>query len=146
MEKINIKNEVKECIKLLSFQFRKANASIKEDLSDYICFADRNHLHQIIINVLINALQACDNNYARITVKSEISSGCYILMISDNGKGIPNEVQDKIFDPFFTTKRGGTGLGLSVVYSLCKKNNIDLEIKSKDNEGTTIILKFKRCL
>lgn len=144
MEKINIKNEVKECIKLLSFQFRKANVSINEDLADYICFADKNHFHQIVINVLINALQACNNDNAMITVKSEILSECYVLMISDNGKGIPKEVQDKIFDPFFTTKKGGTGLGLSVVYSLCKKNNIDLEIKSKDNEGTTVILKFKR--
>jgi len=144
-EPLNIKKEVQECIKLLSFQIKKAKVSVKENLSDYNCRADKNHLHQIIINLLINAIQACQDG-GQIVVESEIISGIYTLKISDSGKGIPKEVYDEIFDPFFTTKKSGSGLGLSVVYSLCKKNNIDLHIESEDNVGTTVILKFQSCV
>ena len=56
--------------------------------------------------------------------------------------GIPKENIPKIFDPFFTTKPDGTGLGLSIVYKILEQHDTRIEVKSKDNRGTTFILHF----
>ena len=77
------------------------------------------------------------------------SDGKIIVIISDTGSGIPEDVKDKIFDPFFTTKgslgRGqisGTGLGLSISYGIIKSHGGDVSAESDSDKGTTIAIKF----
>ncbi len=70
--------------------------------------------------------------------------GKVYLDIKDNGKGIPEDKLDKIFDPFFSMTAGGTGLGLSVVFTLLKQNSIEHEIVSRENEGTLFRLIFSK--
>jgi signal transduction histidine kinase len=76
-------------------------------------------LNQAVLNVLINAIQAVDEG--GVVALSVSRAGENVLIaISDNGPGIPAEIQQRIFDPFFTTKPvgSGTGLGLSITYKI----------------------------
>jgi len=66
------------------------------------------------------------------------------ICVSDNGNGIPEAIKDKIFQPFFTTKPtgSGTGLGLSLSYDIVKAHGGDLEVETKEGEGTAFIIQL----
>ena len=64
------------------------------------------------------------------------------VTFEDTGSGISQEYMDKIFEPFFTTKDTGTGLGLSLAYQVIRSHSGRMDIQSKTNEGTKIIVKF----
>ena len=80
--------------------------------------ADPDLLHQVILNLVLNALHAVEETGegGRVRVKALRAGGDAVLEVEDDGPGVPPELRDRVFDPFFTTKDGrrGTGLGLSV--------------------------------
>ena len=77
--------------------------------------ADRESLHQIVLNLVLNAIQvSAPGDTVRLRGNIEPDGGVCIK-VSDEGPGIPLEIRDRIFEPFFTTKPGGTGLGLAIV-------------------------------
>ena len=90
------------------------------------------------MNLLINAAQAIEKD-GLIHVKTRHSSEHVVVEVSDNGCGIPEEKQSQIFDPFFTTKEigQGTGLGLSMAYSIIKNHHGKIEVQSELGKGTT---------
>ena len=79
-----------------------------------------------------------------VSVSTKKNGDQVLISVKDNGNGIPNSVKKKIFQPFFTTKPTGqgTGLGLSLSYDIVKAHGGELNVKTKENEGTefTIIL------
>ena len=108
---------------------------------------DEGQISQVIHNLVLNARQAMPDagiitvsakNYKHKKSEEFIKKGRYIILsIADQGKGIPEYILHNIFDPFFTTKEKGSGLGLSVTYSIVKKHEGHIEVHSKENEGTT---------
>ncbi|HZW84179.1 MAG TPA: PAS domain S-box protein [Candidatus Deferrimicrobium sp.] len=118
---------------------------------------DEAQIKQVINNLLINAQQAMPNG-GTISVKAEnikatnsrkISAtppkGEYVkISIADCGIGISAETLPKIFDPYFTTKENGNGLGLATVYSIIKKHNGYITVKSIVGEGTTFFIYLAR--
>lgn len=88
-------------------------------------FCDPNHLKQIVLNLLINAMQALEGRKGSVTVSTlALARGEVGVRVADDGPGVPSEVRDRIFEPFFTTKgEKGTGLGLSVSLGLAKANS-----------------------
>ncbi len=102
---------------------------------------------QVIRNLLQNAVQAMPNG-GKVEVKMEASeltpkqapvkkSGSYIrITIEDEGDGIPKNIRDRVFDPFYTTRKGGTGLGLTIVYSIVQKHGGAIEIRPRKPKGT----------
>jgi hypothetical protein len=115
-------------------------------------FADATQLHQVLMNLTINARDAMpdggileisaenlwiDESYARMHVDAKV--GSYIVItITDTGKGIPPEIMDRIFDPFFTTKEvgKGTGLGLSTVIGIIKSHGGFVNVYSEVGKGS----------
>ncbi|HRZ40754.1 MAG TPA: ATP-binding protein, partial [Candidatus Omnitrophota bacterium] len=108
---------------------------------------------QVLINLLSNAMDAVSDIRGKIIVRASSFAGeeetgqKLVLEVIDNGCGIPPEIIDKIFDPFFTTKKvgQGTGLGLSMVFTIIENHKGTIRAESEKGKGTkfTITLPLK---
>ena len=106
--------------------------------------ADPNLIEQVLINLLVNAMEAVkDRPHARINLSaSPISGNKVILRVGDNGVGMPPEVLDKIFIPFFSTKKSGSGIGLSLCKQIMMLHKGNIQVQSAEGEGTVFTLQF----
>lgn len=116
---------------------------IDKDLPPFI--GNRQKIEQILINLILNALEALPDKNGAVKlacVKGE--NGSIIIRVSDTGTGIPPEIISRITEPFFTTKQkeGGTGLGLSIVYTYVKEHKGELDFSSEPDKGTTVTVTF----
>lgn len=94
-------------------------------------------LEQILVNLVVNAKDALNKKDSKITVRCRQENRNLVLQVSDNGSGIPTEIQSKIFSPFFSTKNGkGTGLGLSTVARIVNQAGGKIELQSEIGKGT----------
>jgi signal transduction histidine kinase len=118
----------------------------KEPPQEAQVMADAAQLKQLMLNLVMNAMQAMPNG-GRLRIDLNVRSQALglpgekdwvVISIVDTGCGIPAGALDRVFDPFFTTKPGGTGLGLSTCYAIAKQHGGDIEINSQENEGTTV--------
>ncbi|MBN1695531.1 hypothetical protein JW879_09050 [candidate division WOR-3 bacterium] len=118
--------------------------------SDARIMGDQDQLHQILLNLIINAKDAITDK-GEITIevrnvsrpeKDEKEKEYVSISIADTGCGMNKNVKDKIFELFFTTKsgNGGTGLGLYFVYNSVKEMGGWIEVESKENEGSTFTI------
>ena len=108
-----------------------------------ILFADKTQLNRLFTNLLQNAVEACDNiENKKIVMSEELEDGYIIVKISDNGHGIPQQVQEKIFIPNFTTKSSGTGLGLAMSKNIIEQAKGELWFETKENEGSVFFVKI----
>jgi signal transduction histidine kinase len=106
--------------------------------------ADPNLLDQVLINLLVNAMEAVkDSPEPEITLSSHISSnGKVVIKVVDNGAGMSGEVQEKIFIPFFSTKKQGSGIGLSLCKQIVMLHRGTIQVQSEEGVGTAFILRF----
>jgi two-component system nitrogen regulation sensor histidine kinase NtrY len=106
-------------------------------------FADKTQLNRLFTNLLQNALEACVNNSRRvISVSEEIGEDTIIIKVTDNGEGIPLEMQSKIFIPNFTTKSSGTGLGLAMSKTIVEQAKGKIWFETVEGEGTTFYVEL----
>lgn len=101
---------------------------------------DANMLKQILLNIIMNALQAMENSGGKLVVETEIAgSDSVCIIIADNGPGIPAGSLERIFDRYFTTKGPdeGTGLGLFVTKKLIESMGGNIKVASESGRGTT---------
>jgi signal transduction histidine kinase len=111
--------------------------------------ANRNQLHQVILNLVHNALEAMDaiqDRTAVLRVGSEVrGDDAIVVTVQDSGPGIDGENLDKIFDAFFTTKRNGTGLGLAICRMIIERHAGQLTASSDGRSGAlfSIVLPIK---
>jgi two-component system, NtrC family, nitrogen regulation sensor histidine kinase NtrY len=112
--------------------------------TDLILEADTNLIEQVLINLVVNSIEAVkDTEDARIVLSaSEASNGKVVIKVADNGVGMPEEVQDKIFIPFFSTKKNGSGIGLSLCKQIMMLHKGNIQIQSIEGTGTSFTLHF----
>jgi two-component system sensor histidine kinase HydH len=105
---------------------------------------DPGQMTQALLNLLLNALQAIDENgHIEVGARLDRQTGLLRLWVEDDGKGIPADHLDKILDPFFTSRDKGTGLGLAIVHKIADNHHGDLHIESPPpgkKSGTCITL------
>ena len=109
----------------------------------------RNQLHQVLLNLLLNAVHASDEG-GRITLRvrlepAEGDAPAWVRFeVEDSGAGIPEELVDRIFDPFFTTKEPdqGTGLGLMISHRIVSDHGGTIEVESREGEGSCFIVRL----
>lgn len=104
---------------------------------------DRNHMKQVLLNLLLNAIQAMPRG-GILTIRTHysITSGEVELNVADTGIGMSEEVLGQVFQPFFTTKDKGLGLGLNIVHKTVKAHGGYVLISSKEGKGTEVQLNF----
>ncbi|RAL20467.1 hypothetical protein DL240_16820 [Lujinxingia litoralis] len=145
--------EVTDALELalrMTRQVIQRTASLHQTLADTSpVLADETRLTQVFINLLTNAAYALAENPRhenRIDVHLLELDDKVVIEISDNGPGIPEELQDKIFEPFFTTKPSGegSGLGLSLSRQIVESFDGELTVDSTPDKGTTFRVSLPR--
>lgn len=140
----DLKKIVVYCLQLMNKDMKDKNVKLIDNTESCRVMVDPAQMQQIALNLLLNALSAVSKDTGVIEIVTDKDEeGRCTLEITDNGKGIPEDKLDKVFDPFFSMTAGGTGLGLSVVFTLLKQNNIDHEIHSAEHKGTCFKLIFR---
>jgi len=106
--------------------------------------ADPELIEQVLINLLLNALQALENQEdPTIELMARLDDrGRILVQVSDTGPGITSENREKIFVPFFSTKDGGSGIGLSLSRQIMRLHNGTINVHSDPESKTTFFLRF----
>jgi len=106
--------------------------------------ADTSLVEQVLINLVVNAMEAVkDNPEPQIILSATYSPNRKIIVkVADNGPGMSEEVMDKIFIPFFSTKKNGSGIGLSLCKQIMMLHKGNIHVQSRIGEGTVFSLQF----
>lgn len=105
--------------------------------------ADKTHMNRLLTNLLTNAVDACSGrSQCLVTIDEQRVGDDVLLSITDNGDGIPAEMQPKIFTPNFTTKTSGTGLGLAMCKGIVEQASGAIWFETKEGVGTTFFVRL----
>ena len=144
----HIHNCVQEAIKLLSLGDKESTIRYVNNCSEYLqVLGDEQRLVQVFVNLLANARDASPE-HSTITISGKREGHFAMMAIEDEGCGIPEEQLDHIFEPFYTTKgpKQGTGLGLSLVYSIIEEHYGSIHVESpadtQHRRGTRVRIKL----
>ena len=129
------------------------NITIKFDSNRQDIFANINHdkFSRVISNLISNAVKFSNNNSA-IHIKTSYNYGIVLITVTDNGIGIPKNMQEVIFDKFTKAGRKGTageksfGLGMSIVKQIVELHGGQIWLESEENKGTTVYIEFKSAI
>ncbi|MFJ7994784.1 transporter substrate-binding domain-containing protein [Peribacillus frigoritolerans] len=125
---------------LLKPKIKEKNLSIvREFAGDIQATADTQQIKQVLVNVILNAIQA-SNTGGTLIFRAYYRDVFTVVEIEDEGIGISEEDIDKIFEPFYTRKPNGVGLGLSITYQLVKENDGIIETRSEVGKGTVVTI------
>ncbi len=122
----------------------KENHVLDADLPSYpvLISADQTQIKQIFWNLARNAIQAMENGGTLSVRLEKLKSERVRIVFKDTGCGMPAKQVEQLFEPFSTSTTGGTGLGLSIVYQITRDHNGTINVRSLENEGTTITVEL----
>ncbi|MGD2126101.1 MAG: ATP-binding protein [Desulfobacteraceae bacterium] len=149
MSPISLSQVVDATHVLLDHQLQMKNIDCVVEKTDGLPFimGDRNSLEQVLINLIINAMDALEEekrSHPSIHIRTYSDEDHVFVSIEDNGPGIPEEIKERIFDPFFTTKSEGkgTGLGLAIIDSILHQHHARISLESEVGVRTKFIISF----
>jgi len=151
--RVNLNEPVRGVLEILGRQLSLQNIQVRLDLDESIppVSAHRNRLEQVVFNLITNARDALNQRTESgfegeriLRIDTRRDQDRAVLIVSDNGIGIPESLRERIFEAFFTTKQmgEGLGLGLSISYGIVKDYGGRIEIESREGRGTTFKLSF----
>jgi PAS domain S-box-containing protein len=144
MAPIDINEVVKDAVALVRHELDDHDVALRQELTAYgaTVMADRTQLQQVIINLIMNSIDAMEDIAERrreIVVQSNLSENRQItLTVRDSGVGVDPGQIEKLFQPFFTTKPKGLGMGLSISRSIIEAHDGNLIMSSDGRTGTTV--------
>jgi PAS domain S-box-containing protein len=106
--------------------------------------ADPMKLKIAFTNIIINAIEAMNENKGELNISVTSQNGHHMVSIKDNGAGISKETLAHLFEPYFTFKRNGLGLGLATTLNIIQSHRASIDVQSGLNQGSNFILKFER--
>ncbi len=141
-------NAILENIAVVCRNEWKYSAELTMDLDESLprVRCNSHDISQVFLNLLVNAAHAVSSRHKEsmtkgiITIKSAFERDAVVVVLEDNGVGIPVELQSRVFDPFFTTKEvgEGSGQGLSICHAIVKRHSGEIQLKSDPGKGTTV--------
>jgi PAS domain S-box-containing protein len=105
---------------------------------------DEEKLHLAFLNIIINAVEAVQENSGVLKIAISSAADEYVVEIADNGCGISEENLQRLFEPYFTSKRNGMGLGLAATLNIIQSHNAHVDVKSEVGKGTTFTIGFTK--
>jgi signal transduction histidine kinase/CheY-like chemotaxis protein len=147
---VDLNQVVRETLALRSYEQRVNNITTIEALAAGLpqAFADPHQIQQVLLNLVINAEQAMitSSGHGTLVVRTwhDLDRDAVVLEVTDDGPGVPEDVQPRIFDPFFTTKDvgKGTGLGLTVAYAIVQEHGGRITISSDAGRGASFAVEL----
>lgn len=148
LELVSLNDLVQRVSEFMQPEFEKRSVELITELDPTLPRVplDREQIYQVLLNVVINAIQALPEGgtikiRSRSTLREEVE-----LDIADNGIGMSAEKTEQIFTPFFTDKNRGSGLGLAIAKNIVVKHDGKITVVSKEGAGSTFTLSFKKSL
>ena len=138
-EKVSLNRIVEEGLLFLESRARKGGIEMRRALAPDLpeILADPNQLHQVLVNLVVNAMQAMPQG-GPLTIETYAEGAEAVLVVEDQGVGMDPQVVRRIFEPFFTTKDvgEGTGLGLAVVHGIVTAHGGRIRVQSQPGQGS----------
>jgi len=141
-------NEIVEtALNLVSLKAKEKGITIEKRLECREKFqVDPEQIEQVVINLLINGIDAINGSFGKLTVETGSSNGNVRIIVSDTGCGLSPEIKEKIFQPFYSTKKSGTGLGLSISRRIVETHKGSILIASEEGRGSTFTVEIPKNL
>ena len=138
-ELVSINEVIGEMVALLRGEANRYGVSIRMDLGADLpkTMADRVQLQQVLMNLMLNGIEAMKETGGILTVKSQTEDRQVLISVSDTGVGLPAENMDRIFDAFFTTKPQGSGMGLAISRSIIESHGGRLSATANTGRGAS---------
>jgi len=135
---IDVNKALEECLFIAGESLKLRNINVVKNFVNLPALPDF-RLKIVFSNIIKNACAAMNNDKGLLEIATNIIDDKIVITFSDNGMGIPEDIQDKVFDPFFTTKKmgEGTGLGLAICYETIQRYDGKITVESKVDKGTT---------
>ncbi|WP_180960309.1 EAL domain-containing protein [Neobacillus cucumis] len=143
LERFDLKSILQDVVTLLRPEANLNNVQIYQEYDDLLppIMCDRNQLKQVFINIIRNSMEATIKS-GTIHIVGILERNYVLIKIMDNGIGISEERIKRLGEPFYSNKEKGTGLGLMLCFRIVKQHNGCLTIKSAENQGTTVEIRF----
>jgi PAS domain S-box-containing protein len=140
LEILEINEVIAEMVVLLQNEADRHSVRMRTELAGELpkVMADRVHLQQILMNLMLNGIEAMLDTSGELTIKSKVADdGQLLISVTDTGVGLPTENAGQVFDPFFTTKSQGTGLGLAITRSIVESHGGRIWASANSGRGAT---------
>lgn len=139
---VNLNAMIEEVAPLIQADAFRHNCQVKFDLKSVInILADEGSIRQLLFNMVRNALEAMPAGGV-VRIRTQDCGNKSVLLIEDEGIGMPSDLMDKLGIPFFTTKENGIGLGLAICYQIVQRHNATIAVDSKPKQGTSFAVTF----
>ena len=142
-EKLDLSGTLRTSLKQVEMHASKAGLQLVNRIKDDVHInGDREKIHQVILNLLLNAIQA---SAAGSAIEIHLKNGAAetaVMTIRDHGKGMTPEERARVFEPFYSTKPTGTGLGLPIVKGIVESHRGEISLDSAPGHGTTVTVAF----
>ena len=153
LQEMNFNAFVREVVDFIRYELEESRIKTALELDESLPLLDFDQLvmKQALLNLIQNAMAAM-NDGGTLAIKTKWNDNEALISVADTGTGISEQNLAKIFEPYFTTKETGSGLGLTLVFKIIREHRGDINVDSKEGEGTcfTIILPIpqreRRCL
>jgi len=140
LDTVDVNEIIREMVVMLQNEASRHSVAMRTDLAAGLpkVMADRVQLQQALMNLMLNGIEAMQENGGELSVKSQSADECELLIsVVDTGVGLPAQNADRVFDAFFTTKPQGTGLGLAITRSIVKSHGGRIWATANSGKGTT---------
>jgi two-component system C4-dicarboxylate transport sensor histidine kinase DctB len=144
---LGVNTSVEAALSMVRFDHRIRRVRVEQQFSDDAAGVqvESQTLVQVIVNLVMNALDAMDGSPApRLVLRTACEGDWCLIEVADNGHGVAPEHVDHIFEPFFTTKSvgKGTGLGLAISYSLVRRLGGRIDLRTEVGKGTSFVIRW----
>ena len=138
-QKINLSDTIRSSVRQIEAHARREGVTVFSDILDEVYInGDVEKIHEMTLNILLNALQVSESGSTINVVMDEADRRHVRISFEDSGPGIDEADIEKVFEPFFTKKSTGTGLGLAIVKSIVDNHKGTVAIKNRKHQGAIV--------